>query len=158
MGRTTGQQSLIGHVQTGGVTGIFQAPGNGQRFGEGTFFVEQLAGPVPPPPRLHQNHQSVRPQQVGEQFVAADQPGQPRLHAIEKLAVRQAVPLGPPPGGRRHQFGRPFLHGIVEQQLPAAVEIDLVDVGHRALVGHVKRRQPVHLVAPEVDPHGCVQG
>ena len=74
------------------------------------------------------------------------------------LAVGDPVPLLATPGRRAHEGGRPLPHGGVGHQLPAAEELDLVEVVRGALVRHVEAGEPVDLVTPQVDAHRFVAG
>ncbi len=63
-----------------------------------------------------------------------------------------------PQGADPDQFGRPLPHGLVGHQLAAAEQLDPGQVVDRPLVGDVEPGQPVHLVAPQVDPDRLVGG
>ena len=97
-------------------------------------------------------------QQVGEQVLAVGEPRQPRLHAVEQLAVGQPLPLLAAPRLRAHAAGGALAHLVGRQQLARREDPRLVDVVGRALVGDRERRQAVDLVAPEVDAHRMVVG
>ena len=157
-GRGVGQQAVEGDVQAGGTGPGVESPGGGQGIGQRRLLVEQLAGPVPDPAGLDQHHQGVVAQQVGDQLLGVGQPRQPRLHAVELVAVGQPVPLVAAPRRGAHQAGGPLPHGLVGHQLAAAEQLDLAQVVDRPLVGHVEPGQPVDLVAPQVDPDRLVGG
>ncbi len=151
-----GEEPVEGRVQPRGVDPVLESPGVGQGVGQGGLLVEQLRRPVADPAGLDQHHLGVVAQQVGQEFLGVDQPGQPRLHAVELLAVGDAVPLVTAPRGRGHQPGRTFPHGRVGHQLAAAEELHGGDRLGGPLVGDVEAGQPVDLVPPQVDAHGLV--
>ncbi len=99
------------------------------------------------------------PRRSVDQLLPVGQPREPRLHAVEELAVGQALPLVPAPGCGHRPARRPARRiGVVGDQLAAAEQLDRREVVDRALVGHVEAGQAVDLVAPEVDAHRFVGG
>ena len=94
-GRRLGQQPVEGDVQPRGVVALAsRPPGGGQGVGQGRLLVEQLAGPVPHPPGLDQDDQGVRhPAGRRRARSRSASHGQPRLHAVELVAVGQPLPL-----------------------------------------------------------------
>ena len=157
-GPRPGQQPVEGDVQPRGVVALLEAPRGGQGVGQGRLLLQQFAGPVPHPPGLDQDDQGVRAQQVADELLGVGQPGQPRLHAVELVAVGQPVPLVATPRLGPDQAGGPVTHGLVGDQLAAAEQLDGPQVVDGALVGHVEPGQPVDLVAPQVDAHRLVGG
>ena len=61
-----------------------------------------------------------------------------------------------PHGSRRDEPARPLSQLVARQQLAGGEDQRLGDVSHGALVVDAERRQPVDLVAPQVDAHGRV--
>ena len=83
------------------------------------------------------------------------EPGKPRLHPVEELAVGVALPLLATPGGAFHQLFGPIPHGHVGDQLTARKDLDPFDGIGRSLVGNGEFGEPVDFVTPQVDPHRC---
>ncbi len=135
-----------------GVT-LGRCPGLGQRAGEALLFGQQVGGAIAHAPRVEQQAQRVRGQQVRQYMFFGGQPRQPALHAVECVAVRQLLPLlSCPRSGRDQRLGS-LAHFFGGHHLTGAEDVDFVEVGDRALVGHGKRGQPVDFVAPQVDAH-----
>jgi hypothetical protein len=86
------------------------------------------------------------------------EPGQPALHAVEQLAVGQALPLLPAPGLGADEGGRPLADLVGGQHLAGGEHDGLVEVPGGALVAHAELGEPVHLVAPQVDADRGVGG
>ena len=127
-----------------------EPPGGGQGIGQGGLLLEELAGPVPDPAGLDQHHQGVVAQQVGDQLLGVGQPRQPRLHAVELVAVGQPVPLVAPPRSRSHQAGRPLC--AWPRRPPArGSRTARPGRGHRSIVG---RRRRIGSAGPPRRPTG----
>ena len=86
------------------------------------------------------------------------EPRQPGLHAVERLAVGEPLPLLAAPRVGLQQLGGAGAHVVGGQQLADREEPRLGDVAVRPLVGHGELREPVDLVTPEVDAHRMVGG
>ena len=167
-----GQQALEVHVEPGQVVVVGEAPGAAERGAQVHLLRQHVHGPVPEPPRLHQQDLGVGREQVEQDVLPADattrgagwpgvgtdQPRQPGLHALEHLAVGQALPLLAAPGVRGHQALGPLPDLRGGQQLPGREQADPLHLHGGALVGHGELGQPVDLVAPEVDAHRGVRG
>ena len=99
-----------------------------------------------------------RRQQVGQEMLVRAQPRQPRLHAVERVALREPFPLLAPPrlGLQELTGARPHLVG--GQELPHREDPRLGDLARRTLIGHREVRQTVDLVAPEIDAHRVIGG
>ena len=101
------QQALEGHVQAREALLLFLGPPGGrQRLGQRGLLVEQLDAAVADPARLDQHHLRAGRQQVGQHPRLAVEEGEPRLHAVELLALGQALPHGRPPGPARREHRR----------------------------------------------------
>ena len=135
-----------------------RAPGDGEGGRQRRLFVEQFLRPVAHALRLDEQHQRVVREEVGQQVLAVGEPRQPRLHAVEQLALGQALPLLAAPRLLRDQRGRPRPHVVGGEQLARREDARFGDVVGGALVGHRERRQPVDFVAPQIDAHGMVVG
>jgi hypothetical protein len=133
-------------------------PGRGECLGEVVLLGEQLGRPVAHPAWLDQHDLGVVRQHVGEQLVLVDQPRQPRLHSVEVVALGKPLPLlaSPRLGGDQlvGSTGDIFRRG----QLAGGEDDDVVEVDGRALVVDAETRQPVHLVAPQIDADRRVGG
>ncbi len=135
-----------------------EAPGRGQRVGQRLFLVVELPDPVPHPARLHEEHQRVVGQEVGEEPLVLRQPRQPGLHPVEQEALGQPLPLGPAPGLGADELLGPGPHGLGREQLSTGKDLGAGDVTRGPLVGDREALQPVDLVAPQVDADGMVGG
>ncbi len=134
------------------------SPGGGQRAGEVVFLGEQIVGPVAHAPRLDEGDLARRGQQIGDQRVAVDQPGQPALHPVEHGALGESFPLLAAPwlvGDERRGTGP---NGVARQQLARREDANLGEIVGAALVVDRELGQPVDLVAPQVDADRCVGG
>ena len=80
-------------------------------------------------------------EQVGEQVLAVGEPRQPRLHAVEQLALGEPLPLLAAPRLLRDERGGALAHLVGRQQLARREDARLVDVVGRALVGDRERRR-----------------
>ncbi len=152
-----GQQAVEGNVQTVDVVGG-DVPGPGQRRREVGLLGQDVRRPIPDPTGFEHHDQPVGRQQVGQDHVVVDQPGQPRLHAVEELTVDDPVPLLTPP---RLLHEQPFRVGDGSRsgpQLAARMDLHLRDRDGGPLVGHRELRQPVDLVTPQVDADRHIGG
>ena len=133
-----------------------RAPRLLERLGERGFLVEQLLRAVAQPPGFEQRDHRARGQQVGQQVLVGGEPRQPRLHPVEGLALRQPFPLLGAPLLRVDELGGAGAHVGGRQQLAHREDPGVGDRVGRSLVGDRELRQPVDLVAPEVDAHRVV--
>ena len=135
-----------------------RVPGDRERARERRFVVEELLGAVAHALRLDEQGERVVGQEIEQEVLALGQPRQPRLHAVEHLAVGEALPLLAAPPLRAQQLGGALADGGGGEQLTGREDPRFVDVVGGALVGDRERRQPVDLVTPEVDADGVVVG
>ena len=155
--RRMGEQAVEGQVQAEGrrraVRGGCRvgAPRAGQHAGQVGLLGQQVGGPVPHAAGLDEHDPGVGRDEVEQHVLLGREPGQPRLHAVEHLALGQALPVLPTPGLAAHEGRRPLPHRLRRQQLPAGEDLDALDVVPAALVAHAEPGQAVDLVAPEVD-------
>jgi len=126
-------------------------PRRRERLGQRGLLVEELSAPVPDPARLGEDHLAARRQQVGQHPLGALEEREPRLHAVELLAARQALPHRRPPRPPRRQRLRRGLDLGGGDELAAPEQGDGADVVQRTLVGDGERGEAVDLVAPQVD-------
>ena len=84
------------------------------------------------------------------------QPRQPRLHAVEDLPLRQALPLLAAPRLGGDQPLGPGPHLLGGQQLPTGEHLHPLEGVRGPLVAHRELGEPVDLVAPEIDAHRAV--
>ncbi len=128
-----------------------QAPGRRQALAQGHFLVQELGRPVAQAAGLDEHDSRALVEQIGEEALGGAEPGQPRLHAVEELPVRdpgevvagERCLLRKDPGALAHLF--------CEDDLAATEQLDVHEIGDRALVRHLERRQPVDLVPEQVD-------
>ena len=134
------------------------APGDRERPRERGLLVEQLLGAVTQPAGFDDRDERRRRQQVGQQVLVGGEPRQPRLHAVERVALREPFPLlaAPRLGLQELAGAGPDLVG--RQQLAHREDPRLGDLARRTLVGDREVREPVDLVAPQVDAHRMVGG
>ena len=97
-------------------------------------------------------------QQIGQQVFVGGEPRQPRLHAVEGVALREPFPLLAAPRLGLDQLAGARLDLVGRQQLAHREDPRLVDLARRALIGDREVRQPVDLVAPQVDAHRVIGG
>ena len=97
-------------------------------------------------------------QEVRQEVLVGGEPRQPRLHAVEHLALGEPLPLLPPPRRLGEQRLGPGPHLGRRQQLTAREHLDVADVVGAALVADRELRQALDLVAPLVDPHRVLGG
>ena len=116
----------------------------------------EVGNAVPQAPGFHGNDEGVVVHEVEENPFLPGQPWKPRLHAVEQLAVRQAVPLFGTPRLLGHEGRRTLAYGLVRDQLPAGMDLDDGPGKGGPLVRHAELREAVHLVAPEVYTEGCL--
>ena len=129
-----------------------------ERLRERGLFVEQLLRAVAQAAGLEQRDQRAGWQQIGQQVLVGGQPRQPRLHAVERLALREPLPLRGAPLLRVEQGGRAGADLGGRQQLAHREDPRVGEITGRALVRDRELREPVDIVAPEVDTHGVVGG
>ena len=134
------------------------SPGGGQRGGQVGLLGQEVGDPVTEAPGLHCHHEGLVVDQVEQDPLVAGQPRQPRLHAVEQLAVGQAVPLLAAPRLLGDQGGGPDPDPVVGHQFPTWVQLDLSPGRGGPLVGHRELGEPLHLVVPQVDSHRRVVG
>ena len=152
------QQPLEGHVEGREPVLVLLGPPRGcQRLGQCRLLVEQLGAPVPDAARLHQQHLRTLPEEVGQHPLLAVQEGEPRLHAVELFAALQAFPHRGPPGPAAHEQRRGGAQLRGDDELPAPVKGDGVQVVRRPLVADGKGGEAVDLVAPQVDADRLVR-
>ena len=135
-----------------------RVPGDRERARERRLVVEQLLGTVAHALRFDEQGERAVGEEVEQEVLALGQPRQPRLHAVEHLAVGEALPLLAAPPLRAQQLGGALADGRGGEQLTGREDPRLVDVVGGALVGDRERRQPVDLVTPEVDADRVVVG
>ena len=126
-------------------------PGPGQAVGQVGLLGQELLGPVSQAAGLDQQDLAVGREDVTEETLVGGQPREPRLHAVEELALGDPLPVLTTPRFEGDQLGRPGPDVVGGQQLPAREDLDVGDVVRRALVGHRELGQAVDLVAPQVD-------
>ena len=157
-GRAVAQEALEGHVQPREALTLpfFRSPRGRERLGQRRLLVEQLDRAVPDAARLHQHDLGPGRQEIGQHPRRVVEEREPRLHAVELLALGQVLPHRRPPGpalrervGGRAQRRR-------EDELAAPEERDGPEVVRRPLVADREGGQAVDLVAPEVDADGHV--
>ncbi len=133
------------------------APGAGQRLGQVVLLGEDVGGAVAEATRFEHHHLRVGVEQVEHHgavgVVGVDQPRQPRLHAVEHLALGQPLPLLATPRLARHQRLGTGADVGGRDQLTAREHDQLGDLVGGALVVDAELRQAVDLVAPQVDAH-----
>ena len=130
---------------------VGRPPRHGQRGGQVALLGQQVGRPVAHPAGLAQQDLGVVADDVDQQVLVGGEPGQPRLHAVERQALGQPLPLlaaprlqADEPLGPRPDLGR-------GQQLTAREDVDPAEVVGRPLVRHRELGQAVDLVAPQVD-------
>ena len=156
-GRGVREQAVERERQAGRVV-AHRTPGRRERRGERGFVVEELLGAVADAARLAQQDEGLGGEQVGEEVVVLAEPRQPRLHAVERLTLGQALPVRGPPRLLPHERrgAGPYLGR--GQQLASGEDHGFGDIVGGALVGDRERGEPVDLVAPQVDPDRVVVG
>ena len=140
------------------VGGIGRAPRRRQCRRERELLVEQLLRSVAQPARLDDGDERARRQEIGEQVLLGREPRQPGLHAVERLAVSQSLPLLAAPGIALPQLGGTGAHVVGRQQLAYREQPHLGEVAVRPLIGHRELREAVDLVTPEIDAHRMIRG
>ena len=126
--------------------------------GEVVLLGDEVECPVAHAPGF--DEQDLRPvgQDVGEQLLVVDEPGQPALHAVEVDALGQTLPLFAAPRFGGDEAGGPLAHVVGRHQFAGGEDDDLVEVVGRALVVDAEARQAVDLIAPQVDADRGVGG
>ena len=97
-------------------------------------------------------------QEIREQVLLGREPRQPGLHAVERLAVGESLPLLAAPRVGLQQLGGAGAHVVGRQQLADREEPHLGEVAVRPLIGDRELREPVDLVTPEIDAHRMIRG
>ena len=95
-------------------------------------------------------------QKIGEQMLFGAEPRQPRLHAVERLSGCESLPLLRAPWLRLRQFGGAGLDFLGREQFAYREDPCVIEIDRRALVGDRELREPIDLVAPQVDAHRMV--
>ena len=137
---------------------VGRVPRDRERRRERRLVVEQLLGAVAHALGLDEQRERGVGEQVRQEVLTLGEPRQPRLHAVEHLTVGEALPLLAAPTLRAQELRGALADGRGGEQLTRREDPRLVDVVGGALVGDRERRQPVDLVAPEVDADGVVVG
>jgi len=115
------------------------------------FFVTDVPGPVTKTAGLDQHDEGVCPHVVDEDGISIGQPWQPRLHAVEELAVGEPFPVLAPPRFGRHELTCPFSDVFGGHDLSRCMD-DHFGTGHRrALVIDAKLTEAIDFIAPQVD-------
>ena len=97
-------------------------------------------------------------QQVGEQVLVGREPRQPGLHAVEGLAVGEALErLGTPRLGA-HELGGACPHLLGREELACGEDRGDRGIVRGALVGDREGAEAIDLVTPQVDAHRVVVG
>ena len=105
-----------------------RTPGRRERRGQRGFLVEQLLRTIAHPPGFAEEHDGVDGKQVGQQALVAAEPRQPRLHAVERDAVGQALPRLGAPGLGAEQLAGAFPNLVGGKQLAGRKDDRGVDV------------------------------
>ena len=157
---TAGEQAVRLGVQAREREVAVASPRRRQGGGEVVLLGEQVDGTVTAAPRLDEHDLGRVRQHVGEQgrLGAVVEPGQPALHPLEERTLGDALPLLAPPRLAGDEPARPLAQLVARQQLTGGEDQRLGEVAGRALVVDAERRQPVDLVAPQVDAHRGVAG
>ena len=133
---------------------VGRAPGDGERRRERRLFVQQLLGAVAHPAGLAREHQRVIGQEVGQEPLLGREPRQPRLHAVERLTLRESFERLRAPRFGAHQLGGPLAHLRTGQHLARGEHRDLrarraSSVGRRPRTPSVGRpRRPTGRCGP----------
>ena len=157
-----GEQAVELEVQAGeAVVGraiLGRPPRHRQRRRQVGLFRQQVGGPVAHAAGLAQQDLGVVAHDVDQRALVAGEPRQPRLHAVEHQALRQALPLLAAPRLEAHEPLGPLADLVGGQQLAAGEQQRLVEVVGRPLVGDRELGEPVDLVAPQIDAQRPVGG
>ena len=146
------EQAIPVGVQPG-EPGVVGTPRDGQGGGQVGLFGPQVGDTVAQPARFDGQHERIVVDEVEQHPFVAGQPWQPRFHAVEQLAVGEAVPLLPPPRLLGDQGLGPGPHLVVGNELAARMDLDLGPGHGGPLVGHPELGEPVDLITPQVDAH-----
>ncbi len=133
-------------------------PAGGEGAGQVVLLGEQVGRPVAHAAGLDQHDLGPFRQEAGEQPVALGQPRQPALHAVEQVALGEALPVLATPRLLGDQSLGAGPHRVVEHELTGGEDLDGVEARGRALVADAELGQAVDLVAPQVDAHRRVGG
>ena len=155
---TAGEQAVRLGVQTRERQVPIAAPRRRQGGGEVVLLGEQIDGTIAAAPRFDEHDLGRVRQYVGEQgrLGAVVEPGHPALHPLEEGSLGDSLPLLAPPRLAGDEPARPLAQLVAGQQLTGREDQGLGEVARRALIVDAERRQPVDLVAPQVDAHRSV--
>ena len=154
----TGEQAVGAGVQAGEGSVCVAGPGAGEAAGEVVLLGQQIVGAVAHTAGFDQDHLAGGGQEVGDQLVALDQPGQPALHAVEHGALGEAFPLFAAPRLVGQQVVGSLANRWRGQELACREDVRLGEIDGAALVADRELGEPVDLVAPQVDADGGVGG
>jgi hypothetical protein len=153
-----GEEAVEGEVEAGQLVIGGHVPGAGQDGGEVGLLGQEILCAVAEAPGLDQEDLGVGAHEVEEDVLLGGEPGEPRLHAVEQLALGEALPLLPAPRLGADEVGGPGSDRLGGHELPAREDLGAREVVPAALVADGEGAEPVHLVAPEVDADGGVGG
>ncbi len=156
VGRATGVGTAVGRAT--GVGTLYDAPRDGEGPRQGRLLVVELGGAVTDAAGIDEHDAPAGTHEVGQDALGVDEPREPRLHAVEDLALRQPLPLRASPRLGTDEGGGPGTHVLGGEHLATPEELDLTEVPHRTLVPGVELGETVDLVAPQVDPHRQLGG
>ena len=131
------------------------APRGGERLRERGLLVEQLLGAVAQPAGLDDRDERRRREQVGQEPLVGSEPRQPRLHAVEGVALGEPLPLLAPPGLGDEELARAGPHLVGRQQLAHREDPRLVDL-RRSIAD--RRRRSARAGRPRRPTGRCAPG
>ena len=136
---------------------IADTPRRRERVRERGLLVEQLLGAVAQPARLHDRDERARRQQVGEEVLVGASATAATTPSRRRSAPRRAVPTARGPTARcaSSSVARARTSSVGSSSRTGKNHAS-ASVAVRTLVGDREVRQPVDLVAPEVDAHRMV--
>ena len=152
------EQPVERDVQAREAAGGVCAPCLGQRASEVRLLGHDVGGAIAQPLRLHQHDLRVGGNEVEQHVLRVHEPRQPRLHAVEGQTVGQALPLLAAPRLERDETPGTGADLVGRQQLAAREDPHFGEIVRRPLVVDGELREPVDLVAPQVDPDRVVRG
>jgi len=155
-GRGAREKGVDFSVQLRSVGRDLERPRGGECFGDRTLFVDHVATATAHVRRVAQDDSAALRQYVEQRRVGVDQPREPVLHSFESAALRDAFPLLGAPRLARGEFACALHDGFVDDQLARRIHDDLVEFRRAALVVHRESRDPLDLVAPQLDAHRFV--
>ena len=136
-----------------------RAPRGGERLRERGLFVEQLLRAVAQAAGLERRDDRARRQQVGQQMLVGATATAATTPCRRRSGPPPAAPTAPnPTAASAAARPRALRTSSVGEQLAHREEPRLVDRDRGTLVGDRELRQPVDLVAPQVDAHRVVGG